>query len=110
MTFAEACLHIFKAAGSVGGIGWSRKWLFLLSRNSKVAVSTKIRIITRGRNYVDHPRAEPPRGAEPRFELGPTLQQASALTSVLRCTPMKYNIKNDAIYHLRFTALKSELL
>jgi hypothetical protein len=33
----------------VSQVGWSRKWLFLLTRNSSVAVSTKIRIITR--NY-----------------------------------------------------------
>jgi hypothetical protein len=31
------------------GVGWSRKWIFLLTRNSEVAVSTKIRLITR--NY-----------------------------------------------------------
>jgi hypothetical protein len=44
--------------------------------------------------------------AEPRFELGPALQQASALPSLLRCTTMKYTIKNDAaVYHLHFTAL-----
>jgi hypothetical protein len=30
--------------------------------------------------------AEPPWGAEPRFELGPALQQASALPSKPRCT------------------------
>ncbi len=45
-------------------LGWSRKWFFLLTRNLYVTVSTKIRIITRklrgmtrGRNYVDHPNA-----------------------------------------------------
>ncbi len=31
------------------GVGWSRKCFFLLTRNSKVTVSTKIRTITR--NY-----------------------------------------------------------
>ncbi len=36
-------------------IGWSRKWLFLLPHDSYVAVRTKIRIITRGCNYIDHP-------------------------------------------------------
>jgi hypothetical protein len=50
-TFAEALLHIFIAAGSVGGT-----W-----------------------------------GAEPKFELGPAIQQASALLSVLRCTCWIYN-------------------
>jgi hypothetical protein len=30
--------------------------------------------------------AEPPWGAEPRFELGPALQQASALPTKPRCT------------------------
>jgi hypothetical protein len=29
---------------------------------------------------------EPPCGAEPRFELGPALQQAGALPTELRCT------------------------
>ncbi len=47
ITFAEALLHFFIAAGSVG---------------------------------------EPPWGAEPRNELGPALQQASALPTELRCT------------------------
>jgi hypothetical protein len=30
---------------------------------------------------------KPPWGAEPRYELGPALQQASALPIELRCTP-----------------------
>ncbi len=33
-------------------LGWSRKWLFLLTRNSQLAVSTKIRIIKRNMSLI----------------------------------------------------------
>jgi hypothetical protein len=50
LLFTISCRLVFKHLLFHLDLGWSRKWLFLLTRNSKVAVSTKIHIITC--NYV----------------------------------------------------------
>jgi len=39
-------MRVSSSVRTVLEVGWSRKWFFFLVRNSYVAVSTKIRIIT----------------------------------------------------------------
>jgi hypothetical protein len=39
-------MRVSSSVRTVLEVGWSRKWFFFLARNSYVAVSTKIRIIT----------------------------------------------------------------
>jgi hypothetical protein len=45
-------------------------------------------------------RAEPPWGAEPRFELGPALQQANALPTEPRCTEL-IELLDSNLYDLK---------
>jgi hypothetical protein len=83
--------------------------LFLYIFYSSVSIHTFIQSFTHNIRWGPSPYlhscrlsgAEPPWGAEPRFELGPALQQASALPTELRCNQFS-DTNNFSPFRLSF--------